>query len=58
MLVLFYSHLFTFLYSQMNKLETNPFMYIFIMYFHINVTFQFLCDKQNYGQIVEYASVI
>ena len=31
----------------MNKLETNitTFMYIFIMYFYINITFQFKSDK-------------
>ena len=34
----------------MNKLETNltTFMYIFIMYFYVNVTFQFKSEKRNY----------
>ena len=46
----FYSHLFTLLYCQMNKLETilTTFMYIFIMYFYINVTFLLTSDKWNY----------
>ena len=34
----------------MNKLETNHcmFLYVFIMYFYINVTIQFKNDKWNY----------